>query len=33
MNWLLLIPLALAGFCQNLTKVWAVRSQTSADVK
>lgn len=33
MKWLLLIPLALAGFCQNLTKVWAVRSQTSADVK
>ena len=33
MNWLFLIPIALAGFLQNLTKVWAVRSQTSADIR
>jgi hypothetical protein len=31
-SWLLLIPLAIAGFLHNVTKVWTARAQTSADV-
>ena len=31
-SWLLLIPLAIAAFAQNFTKMWAVRSGTGADV-